>query len=251
MKNAGFWGYRRQNGRMGTRNYVIILPVDDISNRTAEAVAANVPGTLALPHAYGRLQFGQDLELFFRTLIGVGSNPNVAAVVVIGIEPRWTERIASGIRATGKPVEAFSIEGRGDFAITAMAARAAAGLLQQASELRREEAPVSELWVSAKCGESDTTTGLASCPTVGRVLERVVAGGGNAFFGETSELTGAEHLKSEANRHEYAFDATQIGIAALLQEAATQTRLIDVETHRAQIDNVIADIYERWQKTPT
>jgi len=64
-------------------------------------------------------------------------------------------------------------------------------------------------------------------------------------------LTGAEHLKSEANRHEYAFDATQIGIAALLQEAATQTRLIDVETHRAQIDNVIADIYERWQKTPT
>jgi len=197
MKNASFWGYRRQNGRMGTRNYVIILPVDDISNRTAEAVAANVPGTLALPHAYGRLQFGQDLELFFRTLIGVGSNPNVAAVVVIGIEPRWTERIASGIRATGKPVEAFSIEGRGDFAITAMAARAAAGLLQQASELRREEAPVSELWVSAKCGESDTTTGLASCPTVGRVLERVVAGGGNAFFGETSELTGGEHIVAD------------------------------------------------------
>ncbi len=62
-------------------------------------------------------------------------------------------------------------------------------------------------------------------------------------------LVGAEHLKSEANRHEYAFDGAQVGIASLLQQAAEQTRLIDVETHRAQIDNVIADIYERWQKS--
>ena len=73
-----FLGYKRENGRAGTRNHVIILPVDDISNACAEAVANNIKGTFAIPHAYGRLQFGADLELFFDTMIGTGKNPNVA-----------------------------------------------------------------------------------------------------------------------------------------------------------------------------
>ena len=81
-----FLGYKRENGRVGTRNHVIILPVDDISNACAEAVSNNIKGTIALPHSYGRLQFGADLELHFRTMIGTGCNPNVAAVIVIGIE---------------------------------------------------------------------------------------------------------------------------------------------------------------------
>ena len=88
-----FLGYKRENGRVGTRNHVVILPVDDISNACAEAVANNIKGTFAIPHAYGRLQFGADLELFFDTMIGTGKNPNVAACVVIGIEPKWTKRI--------------------------------------------------------------------------------------------------------------------------------------------------------------
>ena len=65
-----FLGYKRENGRVGTRNHVIILPVDDISNACAEAIANNIKGSIAIPHAYGRLQFGKDLELFFRTIIG-------------------------------------------------------------------------------------------------------------------------------------------------------------------------------------
>ena len=80
-----FFGWRRDNGRVGVRNHVIILPLDDLSNAACEAVANNIKGTMALPHAYGRLQFGEDLDLHFRTLIGTGANPNVAAVVVIGI----------------------------------------------------------------------------------------------------------------------------------------------------------------------
>src|ERR671910_1716370 len=121
--NLTFRGYRRENGRVGVRNHVVILPVDDISNACAEAVANNIKGTMALPHAYGRLQFGEDLDLFFRTMIGTGSNPNVAAVVVIGIEPGWTQRIVDGIKETGKPVAGFSIEGRGDLQTAAEAAR--------------------------------------------------------------------------------------------------------------------------------
>jgi hypothetical protein len=85
LDNMTVLGYRRENGRVGVRNHVAILPVDDISNAACEAVANNIKGTMALPHAYGRLQFGADLDLHFRTMIGTGSNPNVAAVVVIGI----------------------------------------------------------------------------------------------------------------------------------------------------------------------
>jgi len=114
LKNASFWGYKRENGRIGVRNHVVILPVDDLSNAACQAVENNIKGTIALPHPYGRLQFGADLELHFRTLIGSGANPNVAAVVVIGIEDGWAKKVADGIASTGKPVSYFGIEGHGD-----------------------------------------------------------------------------------------------------------------------------------------
>ena len=184
--------YRRENGRVGIRNHVIILPVDDISNACAEKVANNICGTLALPHAYGRLQFGADLELTFDTLIGTGANPNVAAAVVIGIEPKWTQRVVDGIAATGKPVAGFSIEEHGDLETAAVAGRKAQEFVQWATELQREEVPLSDLWIATKCGESDTTSGLASNPTVGNMFDKLEPEGNYLCFGETSELTGAE-----------------------------------------------------------
>jgi (2R)-sulfolactate sulfo-lyase subunit beta len=189
-----FQGYRRENGRVGVRNHVVILPVDDISNAACEAVANNIKGTLALPHAYGRLQFGEDLDLHFRTMIGTGANPNVAAVVVIGIEPGWTQVIADGIAKTGKPVAAFSIEQNGDLKTIMDASRAAKDFVHWATERQREECSISDLWISTKCGESDTTTGLGSCPTVGNMYDKLMPLGIYGCFGETSELTGAEHL---------------------------------------------------------
>jgi len=188
------WAYRRENGRIGIRNHVAILPVDDISNAACVSVAANIQGTLALPHAYGRLQFGADLDLHFRTMIGTGANPNVAACIVIGIEPGWTQKIVDGIAATGKPVAGFWIEGNGDIATIAAASRKAKEFVHFASEQVRVECDLEELWIAAKCGESDTTTGLASCPTVGNMYDKLVPLGLYGCFGETSELTGAEHL---------------------------------------------------------
>lgn len=194
MNTDTFFGYRRENGRVGVRNHVAILPVDDISNAAVEAVANNIKGTLALPHAYGRLQFGEDLDLHFRTIIGTGANPNVAAVVVIGIEPSWTQKIADGIAETGKPVAAFSIEQNGDLKTIMDASRKAKEFVHWASEKQREECDISELWISTKCGESDTTTGLGSCPTVGNMYDKLLPKGIYGVFGETSEITGAEHL---------------------------------------------------------
>jgi (2R)-sulfolactate sulfo-lyase subunit beta len=189
-----FRGWRRENGRVGVRNHVTVLPVDDLSNSACKAVANNIKGVLALPHAYGRLQFGADLDLHFRTLIGIGSNPNVAAAVVIGIEDGWTRKIVDGIAKTGKPVVGFGVEGHGDIATIAKAAHEAKNMLQWASELKREDCDVSELWVSTKCGESDTTTGLSSCPAVGNMYDKLIPKGIYGCFGETSEITGAEQL---------------------------------------------------------
>jgi (2R)-sulfolactate sulfo-lyase subunit beta len=192
--NLSFHGWRRENGRVGVRNHVVILPLDDLSNAACEAVANNIKGTLAIPHAYGRLQFGADLDLHFRTLIGTGSNPNVAAVVVIGIEDSWTKRVVDGIAKTGKPVVGFGIEGHGDIATVARASYKAKEFVQWASELQRQECAIEDLWVSTKCGESDTTTGLSSCPTVGNMYDKLIPKGIYGCFGETSEITGAEHI---------------------------------------------------------
>src|SRR5437762_10713792 len=153
-----------------------------------------IKGTLPLPHSYGRLQFGEDLELHFRTMIGTGANPNVAACIVIGIEPGWTQRVVDGIAKTGKPVAGFSIEGNGDIATVAAASRKAKEFVHWASEQVRVECDLTELWVAAKCGESDTTTGLASCPTVGNMYDKLIPKGITGVFGETSEITGAEHI---------------------------------------------------------
>jgi len=189
-----FLGYRRENGRVGVRNFVAILPVDDISNAACEAVANNIQGTLALPHAYGRLQFGADLDLHFRTMIGTGANPNVAACVVIGIEPGWTNKIVQGIAATGKPVAGFAIEQTGDIDTIAKASRKAKEFVHWATELQREECDISDLWISTKCGESDTTSGIGANPTVGNMYDKLIPKGIHGVFGETSELTGAEHV---------------------------------------------------------
>ena len=168
-----FFGYRRDNGRVGIRNHVLILPLDDLSQPACDAVANNIGGTVAIQHPYGRLQFGADLDLHFRTLIGAGSNPNVAAVIVIGIEEKWTQDVVDGIAKTGKPVAGFGIEQHGQIDTIARASRKAKEFVQYASALQKVECPISDLWVSCKCGESDTTSGLASCPTVGNAFDKL------------------------------------------------------------------------------
>jgi (2R)-sulfolactate sulfo-lyase subunit beta len=202
LSKTSFRGYVRENGRVGVRNHVIVLPVDDLSNAAAQAVENNIKGVMAIPHPYGRLQFGADLELHFRTLIGTGSNPNVAAVVVIGIEDQWTQRVVDGIKKTGKPVVGFGIELHGDHDTILRASKAAREFLQWASELAREERPLKDLWVSTKCGESDTTSGCGANPTVGNAFDKLYPHGVTLVFGETTELTGGEHLVAARCRND-------------------------------------------------
>ena len=121
---------------------------------------------------------------------------------MIGIEDGWTKRVVDGIAKTGKPVAGFGIEGHGDIATIAKASlRRPRNIVQWASELQREECGIAELWVSTKCGESDTTTGLRLLPDrrqhVRQAASRTAS---TACFGETSEITGGEHLAAARAR---------------------------------------------------
>jgi (2R)-sulfolactate sulfo-lyase subunit beta len=190
-------GYVRENGAVGVRNHVLILPLDDLSNSAAIGVSKLIRGTTVIPHPYGRLQFGRDLDLFFHILSGTGANPNVAGAIVIGIEENWANKVADEIAKTGKPVEVFPIEGNGDLRTIEKASRKALEMVQDASEKHRTEVDISSIVMSTKCGESDTTSGLASNPTVGVVVDKMIDQGATVMFGETSELTGAEDIVAE------------------------------------------------------
>ncbi|MGH8667793.1 MAG: UxaA family hydrolase [Burkholderiales bacterium] len=247
LSNATFFGYKRENGRSGVRNHVLVLPVDDLSNAAAQAVEHSIKGTMALPHPYGRLQFGADLDLHFRTLIGTGSNPNVAAVVVICIENTWAKKVADGIAASGKPVAYFGIEQHGDHDTILRASRAAKEFVQWASELRREERPLGDLWVSTKCGESDTTSGCGANPTVGNAFDKLYPHGATLVFGETTELTGGEHLVAARCRtdevrkkFQFVFDRYQQVI-----ERHKTSDLVDSQPTKGNIEGGLTTIEEK------
>jgi (2R)-sulfolactate sulfo-lyase subunit beta len=247
LSKASFWGYKRENGRIGVRNHVIILPVDDLSNAAALAVENNVKGTMALPHPYGRLQFGADLELHFRTLIGTGANPNVAAVVIICIEEQWAKKVADGIAATGKPVAYFGIEQHGDHDTILRASKKAKEFVQWASERRREERPLRDLWLSTKCGESDTTSGCASNPTVGNAFDKLYPHGVTLVFGETTELTGGEQLVAARCRNDevrkkfqFMFDRYQQVV-----ERHKTSDLVDSQPTKGNIEGGLTTIEEK------
>lgn len=188
--------YKRQNGEFGIRNHVLILPLDAVSCSVCKAVQTIVRGTTTFYHPYGRMQFGEDLDLHFKTLIGCGRNANVSSVIVVGIEPEWTIKIANGIKESGKPVASFYTTGNGDIKTIENVCRKAVEFVSWSSSLNRISCSLEELIISIKCGESDTTSGLASNPALGVLVDRICEHNGTIIFGETPELTGAEHVLS-------------------------------------------------------
>ena len=206
ISNLTVNSYRRENGRVGVRNHVLILPVDDISNAAAEGVARLIQGTLAIPHAYGRLQFGEDLELHFRTLIGTGANPNVAACVVVGIEPGWTQKIvADGIREdrqAGRRAFRSSRMATSKTIMDGFAAKQRSSCTTPPNCSARN-ARCRNSGSRRKCGESDTTTGLGSCPTVGNMYDKLICRRGHlpAVSARPRRSPGPSIICAAARRH--------------------------------------------------
>ena len=196
--SAEFLGYRRENGLVGVRNVVVVLSAMDNTNPSAERIASMVSGTAVLMTPFGRSQIGADFEVTRRTLAGIASHPNVAAVLVLSLSLASGEELARRVRESGKPVEVLGLQESGSAMVMTMeGVRIAARLVLQASELQRESCPVSELTVAVECGGSDTTSGLASNPAVGRFSDRLVDAGGTIILSEPAEFMGAEHILAE------------------------------------------------------
>ncbi|MBU8908309.1 UxaA family hydrolase [Desertibacillus haloalkaliphilus] len=196
-KEGKFLGYRRANGKVGVRNHVLILPTITCATQTAQRITELVQGTVSFIHQHGCAQVGVDYEQTFRTYAGMGKNPNVYGVVVLGLgcETHQARSVAEEIAKTGKPVRTVSIQDHGG-TLTAIAegAQAASELVQEASAQMKEWCDFNELIIGTECGGSDACSGLSANPAVGAVSDMIVEKGGTAILAETTELIGAEHL---------------------------------------------------------
>jgi len=192
-----FMGFQRENGEIGVRNYVAVIPTVGCANEVAEAIADRVPGSKPLLHHQGCCMIQSDIEVVERTLIGLGSNPNVAAVVLVGLgcESVSIDRVGDGIAETGKPVESVVIQDIGGFSkAVEKGVEAAKKGVEHAERFKRQSFDLSNLTVGIKCGSSDATSGIVSNPAVGLVIDRLIDEGGTAIFGEITEMIGAEHV---------------------------------------------------------
>lgn len=193
-----FLGYERPDGQVGVRNWVGVMSVADNINPVTRAIARTVQGTVPITTLFVRGLYGDDLEISYATLGGMGRNPNLGAVLVVGLEETAAGIVADRIRNVGKPVEVVCVQSAGgSIAAIADGTRKALDLAIEASKARRRDVPASMLALGVECGASDTTSGLASNPCLGRAADRLVDAGGRVVISETSEFLGAEHLFAE------------------------------------------------------
>ncbi|HWK00744.1 MAG TPA: UxaA family hydrolase [Xanthobacteraceae bacterium] len=193
-----FWGYPRPDGSVGIRNHIAVISVMDNSNPVTRAVADAVKGAIYLPGSYIRGQLGADRAITLKVTAGLCLNPNIAGVVLIGLEPVTTKELFDLIAPSGKPIEAVDIQGAGGtINAIALGTRAAMRIARTVSKIARREFPLSMLTLGLECGGSDTTSGLASNPSIGIVADKFVAAGAKAIITETSEFFGAEHIFAE------------------------------------------------------
>jgi altronate dehydratase large subunit len=235
--NTSFLGYERPDGQAGVRNWVGVISVMDNVNPITRAICESVYGTLPITTLFVRGQYGRDLKISYDTLGGMGRNPNLAAVLVVGLEEISAEQVASRIRNCGKPVDVLLAQNAaGSIAATAEGIRKATNLVAAASRARRKALPASLLAVGVECGGSDTTSGLASNPCIGRVADHIVKEGGRVVISETSEFLGAEHLFAERAINETVRRAFLDRVHQMEQEALA--RGVDIRGTNPVPDNI-------------
>ena len=192
-----WYGYRRPDGSVGSRNYVAIIPSVTCANDVANAIAREVQGTVVYLHHQGCCQLPPDLDRVTETLISLGKSPNVGAVLIVslGCEGTDHERMYRELKATGKPVAIIHIQELGGVSKAIQAGTdLARKLVIEISGLQRTEADMSEIVMAIKCGASDTTSGMASNCVIGYIADKLVDQGATVIFGETTEFLGGEHL---------------------------------------------------------
>lgn len=197
MSSKTFQGYRRANGTVGVRNHVLVIPSVMCANHVVDRIGRAVPDVVTVTHPTGCAQVGADFEQTKRTMAGFAANPNVGAVLVVGLgcETNESKALTQEIAARGQRVEVLGIQETGGTTETiARGIEMARGLVAEAAAHQREECSVSELILGTECGGSDGFSGITANPALGFASDRLVAEGGTVILAEVPELVGAEHL---------------------------------------------------------
>lgn len=199
----GFSGFPRPDGRFGVRNHVLVLGVNGLAARTAGRIAAALPGVVCVASHHGRGQIEPDIASHRAQMLGLALNPNVGAVLIVGVDGAAVEFYLRAVTAAGTAADAVSFAEAGEdaFTVTALGCRRLARLAKIASAARRVPAPFAALTVGVECGHSDATSGIASNRVIGAAADRLVDLGATVLVGETVEWLGAEHLLAARARN--------------------------------------------------
>lgn len=195
-----FLGYERENKTIGTRNYVLVIPMKKSLNFIAKEITHLVTGTKTVTNP-AQFRPKYDRLILQRIFVGLGLNPNTASVLLLGTEKDKgyeelkEEKIAKTIAQSGKRVEIlYEAEAGGVYGLLGKGIKMAREMAIEASKFRRKLFGIEHLSVAVKCGMTDLTSGVSGNPTVGKVLDKIVESGGKSFFSETTEIIGAEHI---------------------------------------------------------
>jgi len=191
-----FYGYPRADGKVGARNYVAIMPSVGCVNNLCSQLEHMIRGTKAIRHDQGCLHPPADTEQVIRTLINLGKNPNIGAVLVVGLgcEMAKAERVYEGIKESGKPVDMVAVHEIGGMIETmARGARILVNMVSEVSGIQREEFGLDKLVMGTKCGSSDTTSGLSANLVTGEVCRLMTKNGGKFIQGEICDIMGGEY----------------------------------------------------------
>jgi altronate dehydratase large subunit len=192
-----FWGYRRSNGSVGVRNHVLVFPTVICASAVAQMISKETPGTICVSHQHGCGHLGEEKEHMIQAMTGFCGSPNVAGVLLVGLgcEMLTPELLGDKLRAAGQRVETITTQAMGGTADAVAKGKALVEkVLKEAAPAQRELVDASELVVGAKCGASDTLSGLTANPATGVACDLLVRQGGTAMFTETPEMLGAEHV---------------------------------------------------------
>jgi len=192
-----FLGYRRKSGAVGTRNHVLVMSSVSCANGVVQAIGRELPEVKTITHTEGCGRATADVLIAKRTLAGLGRNPNVAAVLVVGLgcESIKADGLAEAIGEADKPVETLVIqEAGGSVKATAAGIGIARRMLIEAGQQRREPCPWSALTVGMECGGSDALSGLTANCLVGAVADWLVGEGATVILSETTEMIGTEKI---------------------------------------------------------
>ena len=189
-----FQGYRRDDGKYGVRNHVLVVSSVCCANGVVDAIGRIFPDVITIQHTYGCGYGPDDFMTSMKVLQGIINNPNVGAALVVGLGCELLKAEYLAQAAQGKPAEALVIQQAGSTATTKKGIDIAEKFIRNLARQKRMPAPVSELLVGLKCGGSDAFSGVTANPSLGAAADLLIAEGATVVMGEVTEMIGTSHI---------------------------------------------------------